>query len=350
MNFPDQSWSQDPVRMGWNTEMLKEALEAIGEFGSLSTIVAQNGRLIATSGTITEKVLVRSIRKSFLSALIGIAVERRQIDLDMSLEQIDIDDVEPRLTPQERQATVRELLQARSGIYHAAIAESPEMTASKPPRGSALPGQQWHYNNWDFNALGTIYEQCTKQSLYVGFLEEIAQPIGMEDFTLADGVYAHGPESCHPAYHFKMTVRDMARFGHLYLNSGRWKAARIIPSQWVQDSTVASSHTQTALGGYGYMWWTTGHAGEAESARIAERNAQLPRFRCYAWGAFGQMICVVPEKQIVLATLCVSKPRPDPEWGNFWKFVRFAIRASPDTPARNEAGPSTFSDQPLSAG
>ena len=141
MNFPDRSWSEDTVRMGWDTEMLKEAMQAIGEFGSLSTIVAHKGRLIALSGNITEKVLVRSIRKSFLSALIGIAVERGQIDLSMSLEQIDIDDVEPSLTQQERRATIRELLQARSGIYHAALAESPEMTASKPPRGSALPGQ-----------------------------------------------------------------------------------------------------------------------------------------------------------------------------------------------------------------
>ena len=98
------------------------------------------------------------------------------------------------------------------------------------------------------------------------------------------------------------------------------------------------------------MWWTTGHEGEAESVRIAERNAQLPKYRVYASGAFGQMICVVPEKQIVLATLCVSKQRSDPEWGKFWKFVRCAIRASPAMPAKNEADPSNGFKHPLSAG
>ncbi len=330
MNFPDQSWSEDPVRRGWNTELLKEATEAIGKFGSLSTIVARNGRIIALSGNIAEKILVRSIRKSFLSALFGIAVERGQIDLDMSLVQVDIDDVEPKLTQQERQATIRDLLQARSGIYHAALAESPEMTASKPSRGSFLPGQQWHYNNWDFNALGTIYERCTKKSLYISFMEDIAKPIGMQDFTLADGIYLKGPKSLHPAYHFKMTARDMSRFGHLYLNEGRWKETQVVPATWIVESTVAYSHTPTALGGYGYMWWTTGHRGEAESAKIAERNSQLPKFRYYAQGGFGQMICVVPEKKLVLVTLSISRQRSDAEWGTFWKFVRCAIKASPD--------------------
>jgi len=63
------------------------------------------------------------------------------------------------------------------------------MTDAKPPRGSQVPGSSWHYNNWDFNALGTIYEQATGQSVYDGVMVDIASWIGMQDFEPSDGSY-----------------------------------------------------------------------------------------------------------------------------------------------------------------
>jgi len=56
---------------------------------------------------------------------------------------------------------VRMLLEARSGVYHAALYETPAMAKQRPARGSHEPGTFWYYNNWDFNALGTIYEHAT---------------------------------------------------------------------------------------------------------------------------------------------------------------------------------------------
>ena len=75
---------------------------------------------------------VHSIRKSFLSALYGIAVTDGEIKLDATLEQLGIEDNEPSLTPEEKQARVIDLLKARSGIYHAALYETPAMKAEKP--------------------------------------------------------------------------------------------------------------------------------------------------------------------------------------------------------------------------
>ena len=330
MRFPDHEWSEDPAQCAFNPELLKGALDAIAQFGSISTIIIRGGYVAESSGNMADKVLVRSIRKSFLSALIGIAVCDGYINLDATLEEIGIDDNEPCLTLQEKQATIRDLLQARSGVYHSALAETPEMTKSKPVRGSEVPGTRWHYNNWDFNALGSIYEKLTGLDVYSGFWEKIAKPIGMQDFCLDDCFYVRGAASYHPAYHLKMSVRDMARFGHLFLNRGCWNERQIIPAKWISESTVAYSHTQTALGGYGYMWWTTGHSGEAESSSIAARNSKLPKFRYYAFGGDGQMICIVPEKHLVLATFSVSKQRENAEWGKFWKFVRSAISACPN--------------------
>ena len=66
----------------------------------------------------------RSLRsaKSLLSALFGIAIERGQVDIENTLDRLGVDDIAPSLTPQEKQATVRQLLMARSGVYHQAVA------------------------------------------------------------------------------------------------------------------------------------------------------------------------------------------------------------------------------------
>ena len=99
----------------------------------------------------------------------------------------------------EKGATLADLLKARSGIYHPALYETPEMAAGRPARGSYSPGTFWYYNNWDFNALGTIYEQVVKASIFEEFKSRIADPLEMEDFRIADGSYVRGPASIHAA-------------------------------------------------------------------------------------------------------------------------------------------------------
>jgi hypothetical protein len=79
-------------------------------------------------------------------------VEDGTIDLSLTLAALGIDDVEE-LSPKEKQATIYDLLTARSGIYHPAGYETPWMESIKPQRHSHAPGTWWCYSNWDFNAL-----------------------------------------------------------------------------------------------------------------------------------------------------------------------------------------------------
>jgi CubicO group peptidase (beta-lactamase class C family) len=314
MDFPHREWqAADAPLPTWNLALLQQAMDAIVRFGSIGAMVVQAGRVVAVSGDPAKKDIVRSVRKSLLSALIGIAVWRGPIDLEATLASLGIDDEEPGLTDAEKQATVRDLLRSRSGIYHVALAEPPSMIASRPFRGSALPGTQWFYNNWDFNALGTIYEQATGQSVYAGFLEEIAGPTGMQDFQLDDGVYLRGPQSRHPAYHFRLSTRDMARFGHLFLNGGRWHDRQIIPADWVRESTEPYSRVKDGVG-YGYMWWTYGTGLDAWFS---------------AEGAYGQLIAVVPGKQLVLSCLAEGRPREPDEIAEYEKFLQLVMKAAP---------------------
>ncbi|MGR9457078.1 serine hydrolase domain-containing protein [Rhizobium leguminosarum] len=315
--FPDDEWER-AVPAPRQSDLLSRAAEALVAFGSIGTVVIHRGRLVFGVGAIDEKVLIRSVRKSMLSSLVGIEVERGSIRLDATMEELGMDDVQG-LTIAERQATVRHLLQARSGIYHPALAESKAMTEAKPPRGSQAPGSGWHYNNWDFNALGTIYEQATGRSVYDGVMIDIASRIGMQDFELSDGSYMRGPESKHPAYHMHMTARDLARFGWLYLNGGNWAGVQVVPGEWVRDSVAAHSFNGEA--GYGYMWWTTGHNGEAQNRRPSKYREFLPPFRYFAHGAYGQMIAVMPESKIVIANVAHSIDRSREQMEKLWEAV-----------------------------
>lgn len=109
-----------------------------------------------------------------LSALYGVHVAQGQIDLAWTLADLGIDDTEPSLTAEEKQATIADLLMARSGVYHPSNFQPPAERARLPARGGHTPGTFWHYNNWDFNALGTIFEQCTRTRIFEEFERRIA--------------------------------------------------------------------------------------------------------------------------------------------------------------------------------
>ena len=101
--------------------------------------------------------------------------------------------------------------------------------------------------------LGTIFEQQTGKKIFEAFKEEIADPIGMQDFLLTDFRYQYEwNKSKHPAYHFRMTARDMARFGLLYQNNGKYGDLQIIPPEWIAESTTPYSINNSSY--YGYMW------------------------------------------------------------------------------------------------
>ncbi|WP_240535689.1 serine hydrolase [Bradyrhizobium sp. STM 3809] len=252
-------------------------------------MVVRDDEIIASSGDLGAKVNIRSERKSLISALYGIAVEEGRINLDSSLAERAIDDHPDALSPAEKTATVRHLLMARSGIYHLAAYETPQMKQLRPARGSHPAGSFWYYNNWDFNALGTIYRQSVGD-VFKSFETRIARPLGMEDFSVKDGHYQTEASSSHPAYVFHMSARDLARFGVLYLNGGRWNGSQLIPAHWVTESTTRLSDTGQPERGYGYLWWT-----------YTKDGSDLNAF--FANGYGGQLVVIVPAKRLVVVEL-----------------------------------------------
>ena len=90
----------------------------------------------------------------------------------------------------------------------------------------------------------------------------------MEDWDLTDGFRVYEPtKSRHPAQTFRLSTRDLARFGQLYLQEGRWAGRQLPPAEWVKEST--KPHIDDGDGtGYGYMWWTY-QAGSTFTAKYS---------------------------------------------------------------------------------
>jgi CubicO group peptidase (beta-lactamase class C family) len=298
--YPGEAWQKatTPEQLGWSSEKLAEARAYSERIGSAAVMIVDNGIVVDAWGETTRKFECHSMRKSLLSALIGIHVDEGHIDLSQTLKVLGIDDNEPSLTTAEKQATVADLIQARSGIYHPALGESAGMEAAKPERHSHAPGTFWYYNNWDFNALGTIFEQETGTRIFEEFDRRIATPLRMEDFQVGDCRYLTSADygtpdvSIHPYYMFRMSARDLARFGLLFLRAGRWGDQQIVSADWVRESTA--THSQIGPdSGYGYMWWTGEKGGLFPTVAVKEHSF-------YASGYRGHKVIVLPYRNLVI--------------------------------------------------
>jgi CubicO group peptidase (beta-lactamase class C family) len=292
--FPGHQWQRhaSPEAAGWSSARLREAWDYAKTIKTVAVMVVADGRIVDEWGETSTRYNIHSIRKSLLSALYGIHVQDGEIDLSKTLADLGIDDNAPSLTPLEKSATLRDVIKARSGVYHPALYETASMAAARPPRGSHAPGTFWYYNNWDFNVLGTIFERLTKTNLFREFKARIADPIGMEDFRLDDTQYVGGADSVYPAYPFRLTARDMARFGLLFLRNGRWQWRQVVPEGWIKESVTSYSDAGDG-GGYGYMWWVATNGKHLV-------GVDLPDGSYSARGAGGHYILVVPKFDLVI--------------------------------------------------
>lgn len=266
-----QTLSQaSPEEKGFSSEKLGHLTQFLKKSGSSSLLILVDGKIIYQWGNTKQKHLVHSIRKALLNSLYGIYIANGAIDTTKTIAQLGIDDTFS-LSVTEKSARIVDLLKSRSGIYHPAAAVSPAMLRSMPKRNTHKPNEAYYYNNWDFNVLGYILEQQTGKSIYDLFHQHIAKPLQMnysnkytstyiEKDTLhipdTDGFYQYElKKSKYPAYHFRLSAMDLALYGQLYLNNGKWNGKQIIPKSWIATSTKAYSITYKPAGmGYGMLW------------------------------------------------------------------------------------------------
>ena len=241
INFPGGEIPEDPSLewvfpedVGWSSAELQDAHQYAAQSGCQAAMALYDGKVFFHRGNVHVNYAVGAIRKPFVSALYGIHSARGNINQNTTLEDLHIDDNAPGLTPAEKQARVEHLLMSRSGVYHEAADEDPIMINTRPPRGSHAPDTFFYYNNWDFNALGTIFEQETGEDIFDAFKTEIADRVEMVDCSISNCSYDYEwNKSLHPAYQFKMSARDMAKVGVLYHREIMWAHMN-----WKEETTL----------------------------------------------------------------------------------------------------------------
>ena len=335
-------WLQytDVGQAGFDAQALRAVCDRADTLRSGAVMAVFRGRVILACGDVRRKFEAYSVRKSLVSGLYGTAVARREIDLDATLADFAIDEDAP-LTAAERSATIRHVISARSGVYvPAAYGASQER--GRPARGSHAPGTRWFYNNWDFNIAGVVYERATREDLYESFDRRLAKPLGMEDWDRADGFRAYEPtKSRHPAHTFRISTRDLARFGQLYLQDGLWAGQRILPAEWVKEST--RPHTDDGDGtGYGYMWWTY-QAGSSFTAKYPT----LGKNTFYkGLGTGEQGLWVIPGEELIIVHRADTDHDRTVESTDQWQLVE-SILAARRTEPQSDADLGPLQPTPL---
>ena len=292
-----ENWERaKPSKYGFNDQKIKELRRyIIDSMATTGMMIIVGGECIFQYGNIERLSYIASCRKSVLSMLYGKYVENGTIDLNRTLGELGITD-RGGLLPIEQKAKVLHLIQARSGIYHQASNSGSALDnpSRVPERGSVKPGAKFLYNNWDFNAAGTVFEKMTGKSIYTALEEDLALPLGLQDWDISQQGYGGNKKrSIHPAYHIYISTRDMARLGYLMLRKGEWEDKEIITKNWhrkmIAVSTKPKEVSKREHFGYGYMWWLYNDKNPALKGAYA------------AHGAGGQYITVIPELDMVIA-------------------------------------------------
>jgi CubicO group peptidase (beta-lactamase class C family) len=284
-----QEWPEaKPETQGLDPAMLDQASEYLvkNKPAAASLLIVRRGKLVYEryyGGATREQAgNVKSISKSVLSALAGIALaEHRIASLDDRVDAY-IPEAFPAASP-ARRIRIRDLLAMTAGLQWQENGPITRGWFSSPdPNRFALsqpvmapPGELFEYSTALTHLLSTVLARTTGGSTLDYGASRLFQPLGIARprWDRLAGVHFGGAE-------LYLAPRDLARFGQLYLQNGRWGDRQVVPAAWTAEST-----TPKAKPYYGYLWWL--------------HNPKGRRMIC-AQGVFGQYVCVVPELEMVV--------------------------------------------------
>jgi CubicO group peptidase (beta-lactamase class C family) len=270
-----------------------------------------------------------SMAKSFVSALVGIAISEGSIK---SVDQ-PITDYLPELKKNDERftkITIEHLLNMRSGILFKESYFNPFGNVAKSYYGRDLlkqlkslkikcnPDTEFEYVSENTQLLAFIVERATGKKIPEYLQEKIWKPLGME-YDATWSIDSKGHKEVKAFCCLNAVARDYAKFGRLYLNKGNWNGKQIIPEEWVKRSADVTKDTKDLY--YSYQWWhnvdwtmlsDTAKVTEPGLTRIeseTDKNGKTSRYLLkpmndfFADGFLGQFIYVYPEKNIIIVRL-----------------------------------------------
>jgi len=235
---------------------------------------------------------LRSCSKSVTAALLGIALAS---DFDKAVER-PIGSFFPKrkLRPELDAVTLHHVLTMTAGIewnemtvpYTDPKNDERQMGSVKDPVGLVLarplrnqPGSVWYYNGGLTQVLAGAVMELTNKPLDAYAREVLFSPLGIAGYEWL-GVPTWDPPMPAAASGLRMRARDLARFGSLFLNQGKWQDRQIVPYAWVNLCTrryvqsLGDWHGRAGWG-YGYQWWIGTPAGFEVAAAVGNGNQRV---------------------------------------------------------------------------
>lgn len=269
-------------------EFIEAADREIDSFHSV--MLVRHGHVVAegwwTPYNLASRHELYSLSKSFTSTAVGLAVAEGKLSVDDPVLKFFPDDAPDEPGAQLKSMRVSDLLRMSTGQQ----TEPP-----RPPDASWAraflahpvpfkPGTHFLYNTSATYMLSAIVQKATGETVLDYLRPRLFDPIG-----IADPTWGASPQGVTlGGYGLSVRTEDIAKFGQLYLQKGRWQGKSIVPELWVDAATAR----QTSNGsnpasdwdqGYGYQFWRSRHG--------AYRGD----------GAFGQYCIVLPEQDAVVA-------------------------------------------------
>ncbi|MGO4341530.1 serine hydrolase domain-containing protein [Pedococcus sp. 2YAF34] len=263
----------------------------------------------------TESRSAFSVTKSVMSTLVGQAIAEGKLRLDDRLSQM-LPRYAAKMSPRVAGVTLRQLLtmtagftDTSSGFGTSELLNAPDWVGFILNHQDSAPGRSFAYSDYGAHLLSPILEEATGQRVLTYARSHLFDPLGIPtrpaaqpliddahlgEYDPAGFAWPVDPQGhAIGAAHIKLRPRDMARLGQLFLQSGQWLGKQVVPAAWVRQATSARAGAtfQPSTDGrfqptnYGYFWWMTTVDG----------------MRSYfAWGLGGQLVQVVPARQLVM--------------------------------------------------
>jgi CubicO group peptidase (beta-lactamase class C family) len=234
-----------------------------------------------------------SLSKSFTSTAVGMAVADGKLSINDPVLKFFPDDIPKQPTSNLTNMRVRDLLCMSTGHQ-----TEPALQASKDPWTKAFlahpvpfkPGTHFLYNTPATYMQSAIVQKVTGQTVLDYLKPRLFDPLGIDDPTWGtspQGVSLGG-------YGLNVRTEDIAKFGQLYLQKGKWGDKQLVPAEWVAMATAK----QTSNGSNPKSDWDQGYGFQFWRSRNGAYRGD---------GAFGQYCIVLPEKDAVIAITSGTK-------------------------------------------
>lgn len=281
MTFPEKDWEEaTPESQGIDSVKLNAAILYLkknsGRDGVEELVIIRNGYMV-WKGTNIDKVHgVWSLTKSFTSTVLGLLIDDGKATLDTLAKEYV-----PSMAATYPTVTLRHFTTMTSGYYavgdepRGSYKHGPSPTPFKPADKPlfAPPGSKYAYWDSAMNQFANILTQIAGEPMETLFKRKVADPIGMNpskwdwgDFGEVQGIVVNGG-SGNNNKHVRISARELARLGHLFLNQGKWNGKQLLSRAWVEQATRAHVPASLLLehlsgadgrGVYGYNWWVNG--------------------------------------------------------------------------------------------